>query len=70
VGTRRVRFASACGVAFAMLALAGCSSSTPEAPQIEGKTPADYRDEMDKKISRPLGDPPPKGKKGADGGRR
>lgn len=70
MGMRRIRFASVCGIGLAMLAIAGCSSSTPEAPQIEGKSPADYREEMDKKISRPLGDPPPKGKKGGDAGRR
>lgn len=59
-----IRSASACGVACAFLALAGCSSSTAEAPQIEGKTPADFREDMDKKISHPLGEPPPKPKRG------
>ncbi|WP_337175612.1 hypothetical protein [Paludisphaera sp.] len=28
---------------------AGCSPSAPETAQIEGKTPAEYRDELEKK---------------------
>lgn len=66
---RWIRFASACAVAVVALAAAGCSSST-EAPQIEGKSPAEYREEMDDKISHPLGDPPPPTSKKRSSSRR
>jgi len=66
---RWIRFASACAVVVAALAAAGCSSS-PEEPKIEGKTPAEYREEMDDKISHPLGDPPPPTSKKKSSGRR
>jgi hypothetical protein len=67
---RWIRFASACAVAVAALGAAGCSSSPAEAPQIEGKSPAEYREEMDQKISHPLGDPPPPTSKKRSSGRR
>jgi hypothetical protein len=40
-----------CLVALALAAggSAGCSESAPETAQIEGKTPAEYRDDMEKK---------------------
>lgn len=39
----------------------GCGPT--EAPQtIEGKAPADYREDIEKQASRPLGPPPAKGK--------
>jgi hypothetical protein len=66
---RWIRFASAYAVAAAALAAAGCSSST-ETPQIEGKSPAEYREEMDNKISHPLGEPPPPTSKKRSSGRR
>src|ERR1700730_17045475 len=60
-----IGLALACGFSLCVLCLAGCSEPVPATPTIEGKTPAEFREDMDKKISRPLGDPPapvPKGK--------
>ena len=50
------------GLLLALGASPGCSDSgTAETPQIEGKTPADFRESAEKALSRPLGEPPAKG---------
>jgi hypothetical protein len=53
-----IRIALASALPFIPLVPSGCSEPAPAT--IEGKAPADYREEMEKKISRPLGDPPVK----------
>ena len=57
---RSLRLAFASGLFFGSLALAGCSGAPPEPPMIEGQTPADFREDMEKKLTHPLGDPPAK----------